>query len=101
MAQPNYVKATNYFLEKQREHGYIEKGNVVQAKWDMRAVLEQIDDDKMVKKLIQYFLLLSDDKSFKEFFNKYNDYYESMLQTIEDRAKRRYLREQTVKGKIG
>lgn len=99
MAVPRYVRAVEYFTKLQKqEYNYIETGNVVQAKWDMRVVMEQINDDHVLKKLIQYFLLLSDDKSLKEFFNKYNDYYESMLNVMEDRAARKALREKTVKG---
>ena len=99
MAVPRYVRATEFFVRLQREkYNYIETGNIVQAKWDMKAVMEQLDDDHLLKKLIQYFLLLSDDKSLKEFFNRYNDYLESMLHTIQDRAARRAQREKTVKG---
>jgi len=99
MPEPNYVRATKYFRRLQKdEYGFEDNCNIVQAKWDMRAVMEDIDDDDMLKKLIQFFLLLSDDKSFKEFFNKYDQYYETMLETIRDRQNRKYLREKTAKG---
>jgi hypothetical protein len=103
MALPNYVKATQYFRQLQRdEYNYEDNCNIVQAKWDMRAVMEDIDDDKMLKKLIQFFLKLSDDKSFKEFFQRYDQYYETMLETISDRRRRRAIREETLKrGTVG
>lgn len=101
MAAPGYVRATEYFMRLQKEkYGYIEEGNVVQAKWDMRVVMEHIDDNQMLKKLFQYFLFLSDDKSLKKFFYVYDEYYQKMLLDIKDRAHRKAVREATIKGRI-
>lgn len=97
MAEPNYVRATKYFRRLQKERGYDETGNIVQAKWDMRAVMEDIEDDRMLKKLMMFFLDTSDDKSFQMFFRKYHEYYETMLEVMADRAHVRYLKEQTLK----
>lgn len=95
---PEYVRATQFFKKKQREYGYKDTSNMLQNKWNMRDILDAMDDYDELVKLIQFFLLLSDDKSFKEFFKHYHSYYESMLETIHDRAVRKALREKTVKG---
>lgn len=101
MAEPNYVRATKYFRRLQREHGYSDPENMVQAKWDMRAVMDDLEDDKNLKKLMMFFMDTSDDKSFRFFFRHYHEYYETMLSVIEDRAHVKYLKQKTLKDQIG
>lgn len=86
-----------YFIKQQKEYGYRETGNMVQHKWNMRDVIDQIDDDRELRKLIRFFTLMSDDKSFDAFFRQYDEYYDTMLKVIEERQKRKALIIETVK----
>lgn len=93
---PKYVKAVEYFRRIQKTYGYKEVTNIIQNKWNMRSVMEDIDNDAHVRQLIQFFLMYSDDKSFQCFFDQYDKYYQTMLDVKRDRALRKHLREQTI-----
>lgn len=84
-------KALRYFKQLQKEHGYKDNSNVMQAKFDMKDILEHIEDEKEIKKLMLFFLKTSDDKSFKYFKRQYADYYETMLYIIQQRKEDRAL----------
>lgn len=94
-------KVMKFFRNQQKEAGVMDSSNMVQNKWDMRTVIEHVDDDKMLKKLIQFFFLYSDRKTFRDFFDNYDSYYETMLNVIADRRNRKNLLEETVGKKEG
>ena len=103
MTQPDMGKTRKvvmFFQSLQQEAGWVDNSNRIQNTWDMRVVIEHIDDDKMLKKLIKFFFLYSDDKSFRAFFTEYDSYYETMLSVIRDRQNRKQLLKETLeKGK--
>ncbi len=99
MTQPQMGKVRKvvmYFSRLQDEADWKDHSNRIQNTWDMRVVMEHIDNDLELKKLIKFFFLYSDNKSFEAFFREYDDYYESMLKVIEDRRNRKTLLEETV-----
>lgn len=104
MTVPEMSKVTRvmkYFRSLQKDAGILDASNMVQNKWDMRTVIEHIDDDKRLKQLIQFYFLYSDAKTFRDFFDQYDSYYETMLNVIRDRRNRKNLLEETVGKKEG
>lgn len=93
---PKRVRVTAYFKNMQKKYGVEDISNRLRNQWDMQTVIEDIDNDKHMKQLIQFYFLFSEDRTFKDFFNKYNEYYESMLRVKADRVRRAALRKQTV-----
>lgn len=87
-----------YFKREQRKYNYVETGNILQHKWDMRDVASQMESGKELRQLIQFFMLFSDDRSMSHFFKNYDSYYETMQNVKRDRLHRRYLQNKTLKG---
>ena len=83
------------FRKLQKAEKFRDSVSMVYAKWDMKTAMEDIGDADEFDKLIQFFMLTSDDKSFRYFFGNYKEYYEAMERTRADRAHRRALRRQT------
>ena len=88
----------SFFTSQQAKYGYKESDNLIQLKWDLRGIIEQIDNQKHLLKLIKFFMLLSDDRSLRYFINTYHEYNDSMIQTIADRALVKSLLKRTAKG---
>lgn len=86
-----------YFKKLQREAGYKDSSNVLQDKWNMREIMDDINDDVFVKKLFRFYMAYSDDKSIKNFFYNYNDYKDALENYLEDKAARRHLAQKTVR----
>lgn len=95
---PKRVRVTSYFKNLQKKYGVDDISNRMRNQWNMETVLEDIDNDTHVKQLIQFYFLYSDTRTFKEFFDKYHEYYEAMLRVKADRVARAALRKQTVEG---
>lgn len=93
------LRVISFFKSQQKKAGVTDNGNALQNKWDMRTVIQEIDNDRHLKQLILFFFDTSDDKTFKCFFRRYNEYYETMLQVKEDRAHRRALARKTLERK--
>ena len=93
---PANIRFVNLFMKLQKEAGVVDVSSLKYAKFDMQDIVHQIDDDKMLEKLIRFYMLYSDHKTFKDFFSNYGSYYDSMLSVIADRALRKSLREQTI-----
>lgn len=85
------AKALRYFKSLQKEKKYKESGNIVQSKFDMKDILEHVDDTDTAKKLMMFFVKNSDDLSFKYFKKTYAEYLESMLYIIDQRRRDRAL----------
>ncbi|QLF83329.1 hypothetical protein SEA_NICEHOUSE_85 [Rhodococcus phage NiceHouse] len=85
------------FHQLQQKHGYKDYTNVVRAKWDMLAVARAVDSSEELTQLIQFFMLYSDDKSYKTFFDKYDSYLETMLRVKADRLHRMWLQQETLR----
>lgn len=83
--------AVRYFKNLQKEHGCKDSSSIVQNKWNMKDIIEDIDNDKDLKKLMMFFMKNSDDKTFKYFTYNYADYYNTMLDVIEQRKRDRAL----------
>lgn len=92
---PIYVEMVERFRQLQKEAKFRDSVSLVYAKWDMKTAMEDIGDIEEFEILIQFFMLTSDDKSFRYFFGNYKEYYEAMLRVRADRAHRRALRRQT------
>lgn len=86
----------SFFHQLQQKYGYKDYTNVVRAKWDMLAVARAVDSSEELTQLIQFFMLYSDDKSYKTFFDKYDSYLETMLRVKQDRLHRMYLQGETL-----
>ncbi len=71
---------------------------MIQNKWNMRDVLNDIENVKHVENLIRFYFDTSDSKTFADFFNKYDQYYDSMMSLHRDRQHRKHLHSKTVKG---
>lgn len=97
----NQVEAVmDLFQSLQDKYEYRgELENIVQQKWNMRAVMQQMPSREDMTQLVKFFMLYSDDRSFKEFFYHYNEYYDSMLRVRNDRLHRRWLQQQTLQKK--
>lgn len=83
--------AVRYFKNLQRDHGFKDSSSIVQNKWNMKDIIEDVDNDADLKKLMMFFIKNSDDKTFKHFAYKYAEYYETMLDVIAQRKRDRAL----------
>ena len=82
------MKALQSFKAKQREKGIVDKGNILQQKWDMRDVMDEVPSEHFVK-LMRFFLDVDEEKTLDKFFKTYDQYYETMLETIAERKRSR------------
>lgn len=89
--------ALRYFKLLQKEHGFKDNSSIVQDKWNMKDILEDIENKKDLKKLMMFFVKNSDDKTFKHFSYKYAEYYDTMLDIISQRKQDRALLLKTAK----
>jgi len=90
----------DYFLDKQTEFKVRDNPNVLNARWDMQAIADHIDDIRRVRMLIRYFFRTSHQKTFKDFFANYNEYLEDMDQVLAQYEIDKHLIEETLKGQI-
>lgn len=86
----------SYFQRVQKEFGYKETGNLLLLQWDMRVIIEHIDDDQELANLIRFYVITSDDKSIEGFKREYTDYLEAMQRKRADLARIEYLQRQTL-----
>lgn len=89
--------AIDFFIEEQKKADAREVFNRGNAKWTMKEILEQIDDDPLVRTLITYFFLVSDRKTWDDFQWNYEAYLESWFNYLNSYNQRKSLQEQTVK----
>lgn len=100
MAQPLIARASGmlkFFIHKQREAGVRETFNFNNAKWSMHDIMDQVEDDKLVSLLIEYFFLMSESKSWNDFLYNYDEYLERFEEAKSNFARRAYLQAETVK----
>lgn len=88
--------AVDLFIEEQKKAGRYEVFNRVNAKWTMKDIIEQIDDDQLVRKLIKFFFLTSESKTWDDFQWNYEEYLESWLDYLNSYYQRKVLQEETV-----
>ncbi|AWN03933.1 hypothetical protein PBI_PEREGRIN_94 [Rhodococcus phage Peregrin] len=90
------TRAMAFFRSQQKEHGITDISNAVQNFWDMKTILDSMNDDKELKKLIQFFMIMDDSKSFYNFKTQYDEYLIAMHNYIIDRRHRKALLQQTL-----
>lgn len=76
------------FKKYQKEKGVTERGNVLQQKWNMRDIMMDISAPE-VKKLIRFYMDIDEEKTIDRFFQKYDEYYTTMIDTIAERRRSR------------
>lgn len=76
------------FKQHQKQKGVVERGNVLQQKWNMRDIMMEIEPPEL-KKLIRFYMDIDEEKTIDRFFQKYDSYYETMLDTIAERRRSR------------
>ena len=81
-------KMLTLFKKHQKEKGVVERGNVLQQKWNMRDIMMDISVPE-VKKLIRFYMDVDEEKTIDRFFQKYDEYYTVMLDTIAERRRSR------------
>lgn len=81
-------KMLTLFKKYQKEKGVVERGNVLQQKWNMRDIMMDISVPE-VKKLIRFYMDVDEEKTIDRFFQKYDEYYTVMLDTIAERRRSR------------
>ena len=84
------------FRKEQHAKGFREYGNVVQLKWDIRTIAQGMDSMKEMTQLVKFFFLYTETGQIKEFIERYESYYETMVRVKRDRLHRRYLQQQTL-----
>lgn len=94
------IVALNFFRSLQKKAGVVEGGNIIQHKWNMREVMDHIDNKKHVKQLIMFYFDYSDNKSFTDFFRQYDKYYETMEDVKRDRKLRKAIMKRTLEGEV-
>lgn len=88
--------ALDLFIEEQKKANKREVFNRNNAKWTMKEIIEQIDDDPLVRKLIKFFFLTSESGSWDDFQWHYEAYLESWLDYLNSYHQRMLLQEETV-----
>lgn len=81
-------KALQAFKAKQKQYGIVDKGNVLQQKWDMRDIMNDVPKEHFVK-LMRFFLQIDEEKTIDKFVKTYDQYYDTMLETIAERKRSR------------
>lgn len=99
------VTMMDFFVQTQKSHGKErDLSDLRQNQWDMRTVIqdlvyhhENVDDAiSELKKLILFYIKLSDSKTISDFFREYPSYLDTMRDTIIQRRNRKALLEKTV-----
>ena len=88
--------AVNLFIEKQRDNEVHETFNRVNAKWTMKEIIEQIQDDNRVRKLILFFFLTSETKTWDDFQWNYDEYLDSWNEVVNAHYRRKALQMETI-----
>lgn len=96
VSMPQVSKVMDFFVRQQKKYNFIDSGNIVQQKWDMRDIARSMPSGVELQQLIEFFMMFSDDRSFKYFSYHYDEYYDTMLRVKEDRLRRRYLQNETL-----
>lgn len=81
-------KMLTLFKKYQKAKGVSERGNVLQQKWNMRDIMMDIPSQE-VEKLIRFYVDVDEEKTIDRFFQKYDQYYDVMLDTIAERRRSR------------
>lgn len=90
------TKFRSLFITLQRQHGINEIFNINDAKWTLRDIIIQIGDKKEVEKLIKFFFITSDHKTWDDFQYNYDAYYDAWNEYRISRAQRLALQQQTL-----
>lgn len=90
------AKYRSLFIQLQKKHGVREIFNVNDAKWTLRDIMDQIDDERQVEALIKFFFIMSDSKTWDDFQYNYEDYLNAWNAYRESRRVRAALQEQTI-----
>lgn len=84
------------FLSSQKKHKVKDRFNVTDAKWTLRDIMIQLDDRDTVTKLIQFYFIMSDTKTWQEFVYKYDEYLEAWEAWKQNYYSRQALLKQTM-----
>lgn len=91
------TNAVKYFKTLQKEHNFIDHNtSLMQDKWDMKDVLDDIDNKAEAVKLFKFFMMTSSDMSLKHFFFVYHDYLTTMQNIIRQRKQDKATLEKTI-----
>lgn len=85
------------FIEHQKKFGVKETPNIIQCGWNMRDVIEHVNNEVHMKQLLQFYFKYSDSKTFRDFFYTYHEYYDKMIEVKEDRKRRKAIFNETMK----
>lgn len=86
-----------FFKIQQKKHGFTEPefGNIIQQRFNMRDIMNDIPEKDM-EKLVIFYIRYDDDKSLSNFFRRYNEYYQSFVEVRRDRRRRKALLKKTM-----
>ncbi len=95
-------KAVKYFKDFQDKYNYVEYYNAQTVKYQMRDVMEQLDDNELLKSLIKFYMYYPDgnDRSFAYFFKHYNEFLEVYINKRQDDKARRAMAVRTLQPRI-
>lgn len=111
MALPHMKRVAKFvtlFIQLQKnnkdQHGnpapVYDRFNVEDAKWTMRDILAQVDDDDLVESTIKFFMIVDDDKTWEAFKWKYDQYIDRWVAYKDDYQRKIAMQIQTInKGK--
>ncbi len=74
--------------------------NVEDAKWTMRDMMTQIDDNALFEKVIRFYMIVDDNKTWDEFKYHYHEYLDKWLEFKANHDRKKYMQNETInKGK--
>lgn len=82
------AKMLTLFKKYQNKKNVSERGNVIQQKWNMRDIMMDVPAADL-KKLIRFYIDVDEEKTIDRFFQKYDEYYQIMIETIAERRRSR------------
>lgn len=87
----------SFFRKKQAEYGKSMdfEGNINHIKFDLRSIMTVVPENH-IKPLINFYLKNSDKKTLRDFTQKYDEYYSSLIDYAENRRAVQALKRKTL-----
>ncbi len=89
-----------FFIDGQRAHNVQETVNINEIKWFMKDLMDQLQDDALIRELLVFYFNTSESRTWNDFKWNYDAYLDAWYEYLNAYRRRLVLQQETVtKGK--
>lgn len=99
MALPHMKRVAKFvtlFIQLQKQSKVNDRFNVEDAKWTMRDILAQVEDDDLIEATIKFFMVVDENKTWDSFKWQYDKYIDSWIAYKDNYQRRIIMQKQTI-----